>query len=213
LYYSGNVFYSTKWKEFYISFGLGTRISWRGKELSKWSLGGLSGMEYRTPFFSLGFFYHSSGSFTYKEYRESDKLKEKLPDFAYLGITKTLSGSFQISLEIGRVFYESSKFILNSSNEKPNLERGIGADIEPNFSIESTLSESFQFLFGFGLVGEYDENGKNRRGGRLILQSIFFPFGEKNFYLKIAHTNHSILSKSGKYTPENSISILGGWTW
>lgn len=213
LHYSGNLFYSLNWKEIFISFGLGPRISWRGQELSKWSLGGFVGLSYTKENWSFGIFYQSSGSFHYKNYRESDELKEKLPDFVYFGFSRNFLKSYLLYLEVGRILYENSKFYLNDRNEKPNLERGIGADIEPSLGLEYTLDESFKFRLGLALVGEYDENGKNRRGGRVSFGNLFFPFTNETFYLKWSYVNHSIFSKSGGYTPENSFSISIGYIW
>ncbi|MCX7997711.1 MAG: hypothetical protein N3A69_02005 [Leptospiraceae bacterium] len=212
LYYSGNLFYTFTWKEILISIGLGPRVAWRGTELSKWSFGGFLNLEYTGKDWSIGIFYERSGNFFYKMYRGSDELKERLPDFVFFGISKKIN-SLRLQIELGRVLYEFSRFVLNDRNEKPSLERGIGAEIRPSLGFEHTLSDKVKFRLGIGFIGEYDEDGKNRRSTRLSFGNLIFPLSEENFYIKWSYVNHSILSKKGGYTPENSFSLSSGYLW
>ncbi len=212
-HYESEIFYCIKLENFYFSVGVGPRIAFRGREQSKWSLGGFLGIGYFKNNWSFGIFGSSSGKFSYEEYRGSDTLEEKLPEYIFLGTSFKFLERWLTYLEVGRIFYEKSFFRLSNSESKPNLDRGIGADVDINFGIEYSWTTYLKLRSGFGLAGKFNNEGQNQRGGAISLGVKFFLFEENKFFIVLSTLNHSILSKSGKILPENYYFLSGGYLW
>lgn len=212
-HYESEIFYSYNYGNFYLSLGIGPRLGFRGREQSKWTMGGFLGLGYKVDGWSLGIYASSPGKFSYDEYRGSDPLKEKLPEYVFFGLNKMISPNWNAYLEAGRFFYEKSYFRLSGSESKPNLDRGLGADIDVNFGMELSPSPRIRFRGGFGFAGKYNAEGQNKRGGALSFGTRFFPIEGEAFFINISTLNHSILSKKGKIMPENYYFISGGYLW
>lgn len=214
-HYESDLFFSKKWNHFFFSVGIGPRLGFRGREQSRWSLGGFLGLGLQINDWTLGLFGSISGKYAYEEYRGSDPLEERLPNYLFFGLRHKLGENWAFYGEIGRIFYEYSRFRLSDSESKPNLDRGLGADLDTNLGLEYAPHTEMRIRIrtGFGFAGKFNPEGQNKRGLALSLGLRFFPFAQEDFFLNFHLLNHSIFSKSGNILPENVYSFSGGYLW
>ncbi|MDX1957380.1 MAG: hypothetical protein SFU98_02350 [Leptospiraceae bacterium] len=188
--------------------GIGPSFTYRAREQSSWSWSIASGFQYTYQKFSVGFSFQRPGEFSYKRYRGVDPLKEKLPDSYSLGLSYTLNQNFMFYSELRRILWERSWFSINDNVNRPDFERGIGAEWKGSAGAVLTLENEtslWKFRTGIEMGGKYDENGKNNRSTGLGLGLTYIP-GNETEHGSISYSfsmlDYSLLAKKGGRFPE-----------
>lgn len=214
LHYESQIFYSYNWNSFYMSFGIGPALGFRGIEYSPVGTTGIVNLGYKQEGFTIGLGGISPGKFSYKAYRDSDPLEEKLPDILELGSSYKWE-SFLFYLEATRLFYEKSKFRLSDLDERPSFDRGLGAEIKVSSGLEmENLIENWKFRLGVNTGGKYDADGKNRRAMGIGLGATYYlEADKKGGFFSVGILNYSIFSRKGGREPETFFLLSGGYLW
>ncbi len=213
--YAFSIFWSYKFSENWNgSVGVGPSVVLRGGYNSSYSLSPTLSLSYKNGNHLLGFSLQSPGKFRLEGYRGVDNLRERLPEFAAIGYSFQ-KGQTLIYSEARKIFWEKSSFELNDVNSKPNLERGLGAEVKLSLGLEYSFKEiPFQIRTGIETGGFYDEKGVNRRAGGIsagVSWKIFKTKEEDSLRLHFAVLNYSILSRSGGRLPESLFYLSLGY--
>ncbi len=166
-------------------------------------------MGYKIENLTLGFGFNSPGKFTYKAYRGSDPLEERLPESIELGISYQWE-SILWYMEGTRILYERSKFQLSDIDEKAKFDRGLGADTKVSSGIEIKNPDwnNWKIRFGLNTGGKYDAEGKNKRAMGIGLGITYFLDSEqKGSYLSAGILNYSVFSQKGGRDPETFLLL------
>lgn len=213
--YQFHLFYSYKWENLFFSFGIGPSLGYRGNEYSPLGVTGIFTFGYKLENFTIGFGLLSPGKFSYKAYRGSDPLEERLPETIELGVSYKWE-SILWYLEGIRILYERSRFYLSDLDEKAKFDRGLGADTKISSGLEIKFSElsNWKFRLGVNTGGKYDAEGRNKRSMGLGLGMTYFVDAEaKGTYLSLGILNYSIFSQKGGRDPETYLLLSGGYLW
>ncbi|MCB1180231.1 MAG: hypothetical protein KDK36_21815 [Leptospiraceae bacterium] len=214
--YQSHLFYSHKWDYFYISLGVGPSFSLRGNESSPVSTTGIGSIGIEKESWAFGITGTAPGKFSYKAYRDSDPLEEKLPETIAIGFSYYFSEYLTLYLEARKAFYEKSYFRLSKLDELPNLDRGLGAEgkVSGGFEFKLKTESLWKFRMGMEAGGKYNSKGQNLRGAGLGLGLSYFPNPEnKAYFISVSMLNYSIFSKKGARNPENFYYLGGGYLW
>ncbi|MCB1156865.1 MAG: hypothetical protein H7A25_12130 [Leptospiraceae bacterium] len=131
--------------------------------------------------FSIGLAASSPGKFRLDEYRNADKLRERQAESIDFGIKYNFSQNFAYYTELRKILWEKSAFELNGMEEKPDFERGIGAEakISQGLSYSFTKRNTYILKTGLEFGGYYNEKGENVRRLGLAL-GLGIQFANKN---------------------------------
>ncbi|MBK8393933.1 MAG: hypothetical protein IPL26_01635 [Leptospiraceae bacterium] len=189
-----------------VSLGIGPSVVYRGGFQSNYSMNLSASLSYQNNNHTIGISGQSIGKFRLTGYRGVDTLKEKLPEIVGIGYGYTW-GQTLFYLEGRKVFWEKSTFDLNKNNSKPDLERGLGAEIKISSGIQYSIKDSaLQLRTGIESGGFYNEKGINRRAAGLALGASWnykTADEEEIIGIHLAIINYSIFSEKGGRLPES----------
>ncbi|MBP7283384.1 MAG: hypothetical protein KBA66_17490 [Leptospiraceae bacterium] len=193
-----------------ISLGVGPSVVFRAGYQSNYSIGATVSVSYQNKNHTLGISGQTIGKFRLEGYRDVDALKERLPEIAGLGYGYNW-GQTLFYLEGRKIFWEKSTFDLNNENSKPNLDRGLGAEIKLSSGIQYSIKESrMQLRTGVETGGFYDEKGLNRRAGGIAIGASWnYKSADEDEMISIhlALLNYSIFSNKGGRLPESLLFL------
>lgn len=204
LNYGIYIFGAYSWKKrWFLSIGAGLSYLVRETERSNSSFSPSIQLSYKKPKYTLSISYKSQGKYSLL-YRNSDELKEKLPDFVSIGFKYPFKKKFVSYSELTRIFWENSRFKLNREDARPKFDRGLGAEIKFATGIQYPYSPKLKLRAGLEFGGMYDDTGKNERTTAIATGLSYFPFRKKQnekLSLDFALIDYSILNKD-KREPE-----------
>lgn len=193
-----------------ISLGVGPSVVWRAGYQSNYSISATASVSYQNKNHTFGFSGQTVGKFRLEGYRGVDAVKERLPEIAGLGYGYNW-GQTLFYLEGRKIFWEKSTFDLNNENSKPNLDRGLGAEIKLSSGIQYSIKDSrMQIRTGAETGGFYDEKGVNRRAAGLALGASWnYKSADEDEMISIhlALLNYSVFSKKGGRLPESLLFL------
>jgi hypothetical protein len=215
---NSGLFYSTKMGEiFSISAGLGPGFGVRGTERSNTVLTGFIDFGANFKLFRIGLIAnHPGGQLNYSLYRNGDSLKEKLPPFTALGISYIYNEKLEMYVELKKIFYEYSNFVLNNSENRPKFERGLGSELQTSIGINLKVQQEsyWSIKSGFQLGGKYNSLGENKRGTGIGISFNYSPDPDlKSFNYMFGILDYSILSNKNSRDPETNFLFSIGYSW
>lgn len=156
---------------------------------------------------TLAILLESPGKFRQDKFRNSDKLRERLPEYIVIGYSFSMQNWILYS-ELRKIFTERIQYDLNDLNEKPSLLRGAGAEVKGSLGLKYQFSGiPLDISTGLEFGGVYERKGQIQRGTGtgfgISYQPISNPTGN-SLKLTFSILDYSLLTPKTGRIPETN---------
>lgn len=187
----------------YVTFALhlGPGVSGRIGGFSSYSWNVSASMAIQYDNFRFGMILESPGTYRYDEYLGSERLKEKLPERALVGIGYKWNDWIDLQLEGSRKFYEFTTVSLNQSNQY--IPYPVRTMYSGNLSLALGKIETFQLLTGVGREIRMEKSLRGFYTASMGVAGSLFPslFGEGYLYaVSVQRAGLSVRERDGGET-------------